>query len=207
MREGRPAEVVQADVAASRGGPAPTRQQQVRLTPTAASFDPRLPFDAWQELGRKVGRHANATGWWLGDWLAFGRFKYGRRYRDAVAATGLDYQTLRNYAAVARRFEPSRRWAELSFQHHADVCGLPDEEQDRLLSLSASRGWSRNELRRHARSSSGRRGDVARVSVVALSVGVERTERWRSAAERVGCSFEEWAVRTLDEAASAHDQR
>jgi hypothetical protein len=181
-------------------------RQAVRLTPTAASFDPRLGFDAWQEIGRKVGSQANATRWWLGDWLAFGRFKYGRRYKNAIAVTGLDYQTLRNYATVARRFEPSRRRVEVSFQHHAEVCGLPDEEQDRLLALAASLGWSRNELRRHARSSSAESTPAARTGVLELSVDGERRQRWRRAAECAGCSFEEWAVRTLDEAASAYDQ-
>lgn len=181
-------------------------RQQVRLSPTAASFDPRLSFDAWQRIGRKVGSQANASCWWLGDWLAFGRFKYGRRYKEAIAATGLDYQTLRNYAAVARRFDPSRRRVEVSFQHHAEVASLPNDEQNRLLALAASLGWSRNELRRHIRPASAASTPAARSDVLELSVDVERRQRWRRAAERAGYSFEDWAVRSLDAAASAHDQ-
>jgi hypothetical protein len=72
---------------------------------------------------------------------------YGRRYKEAVAATGLDYQTLRNYAVVARRFELSRRPDNLPFQYHAEVGSLSDYEQDHWLDLGAAgRHWSRNEL-------------------------------------------------------------
>ena len=41
----------------------------------------------------------------------------------------LDYQTLRNYAWVARRFAMSRRRDTLSFGHHAEVPALPEPEQ------------------------------------------------------------------------------
>src|SRR3954451_21175465 len=98
-----------------------------------------------------MSTYASASAWWLGDWLIFGRMKYARRYKDAVAATGLDYLTLRNYAVVARRFEASRRRQTLSFQHHADLCAMSDEEQDRWLDLAAAGGWTRTELRRRVR--------------------------------------------------------
>jgi hypothetical protein len=79
-------------------------------------------------LGAKIGTYSNATAWWLGDWLLYGKMKYGRRYKAAIEVTGLDYQTLRNYAVVARRFDPARRRSELSFQHHAEVCAMADDE-------------------------------------------------------------------------------
>jgi hypothetical protein len=47
---------------------------------------------------------------------------------DHIVATGLDYQTLRNYAAVARRFELSRRRDNLSFHHHAELCALSESQ-------------------------------------------------------------------------------
>src|SRR3954447_1471315 len=78
-------------------------------TATGLSFDALLPFRAWSAIGARIARHSSATTWWLGDWLIYGQAKYGRHYKEAIAATGLDYQTLRNYAMVARRFEMSRR--------------------------------------------------------------------------------------------------
>src|SRR3954454_18830161 len=54
----------------------------VRSTRTGARFDPLLPFETWKALGGRLGLYSNATAWWLGDWLAFGRMKYGRGYKD-----------------------------------------------------------------------------------------------------------------------------
>jgi hypothetical protein len=117
------------------------RRPPVRSTVTGARFDPRLAFDDWKGFGTRLGTYANASAWWLGDWLTFGRDKYGRRYKEGVAATGLEYQTLRNYTAVARRFEPARRRRELTFQHHAEVSALSDAEQDEWLARAFAGGW------------------------------------------------------------------
>jgi hypothetical protein len=170
------------------------------LSPNAARFDPLLPFNAWRDIGAKIGRHSNATSWWLGDWLAFGEYKYGRRYKLAIGATGLDYQTLRNYTTVARRFDPSRRRNDVSFQHHAEVCSLPDQQQDVLLGLAAAHGWSRNELRRRMRAML--EPSTVPECTIRLPVEVERARRWREAAELSGSTFEPWAVHVLDEASN-----
>lgn len=185
-------------------GPAPAspaRRRGVRSTTTGVRFDPLLPFETWKELGGRLGLYANATSWWLGDWLAFGQMKYGRRYKEAIAATGLDYQTLRNYAVVSRRFTLCRRRDDLTFQHHADLCALPDEDQDRWLDRASGGHWSRNELRRRLRAADGH--GVVADEIFRLAVAQAQAERWREAAQRTQCRFEAWAVRVLDDAASA----
>jgi hypothetical protein len=181
--------------------PLPRGRRPVRSTTTAARFDPLLPFETWMELGAKLGTYANATGWCLGDWLTFGRMKYGRRYKEAIAATGLDYQTLRNYAVVARRFEPARRRDDLTFQHHAEVCALRDELQDEWLDRAAAGRWSRNELRRRMRAPYD--GRPAADEIWRLAVQRGRAQRWREAARRSQCGCDEWIVRVLDDAANA----
>jgi hypothetical protein len=128
------------------GRPGYPEVRTVKPSRTSIGFDPLLPFETWKELGPRIATYATASAWWLGDWLTFGRMKYGRRYKEAIAATGLDYQTLRNYAVVARRFTPSRRRDTLSFQHHAEVCALSDDDQELWLDLAALRGWSKREL-------------------------------------------------------------
>jgi hypothetical protein len=178
---------------------APRRRAGVRSTATGAQFDPLLEFDAWMQMGTRLGVYTSATAWWLGDWLTFGRVKYGRRYKDALAATGLDYQTLRNYAVVARRFVPARRRADLTFQHHAVVCSLPDAEQDQWLDRAAAGGWSRNELRRQLRAALAEPG--AEDEIVRLAVPHERAALWRKAAERRHCAYERWILDVLDAAA------
>jgi hypothetical protein len=168
----------------------------MKASPTSMRFDALLPFESWTLLGSRIGVHANASSWWLGDWLLFGRMKYGRRYKEAVERTGLDYQTLRNYAVVARRFDPSRRREDLTFQHHAEVTSLSDDEQDSWLARAADGGWSKQELRRRISAS---RGSASAVTL-RIAVDAEREQRWRSAADRSRCSLELWISRVVDEA-------
>ena len=99
------------------------------------------------------GRIADSSAWCLGDWLIYGQHLYADRYRHAVAMAGLDYQTLRNYAWIARKFEPARRRAGLAFQHHVEVAALPPQVQDHWLDLAENFRWSRNELRKQIRDS------------------------------------------------------
>jgi hypothetical protein len=175
----------------------------VRSTQTGMQFDPLLHFDVWKAVGARISTYASASAWWLGDWLAFGQMKYGRHYRDAIALTGLEYQTLRNYAVVARRFPMSRRRDDLSFQHHAEVCALSDEQQAFWLDLSAEHHWSKNELRRRKRAAlpSTRLGPGH--IVVRLNIEPERERRWRVAAERCHRGLDAWVTHVADEAANA----
>jgi hypothetical protein len=188
-----------ADVPPSRATRARTRE--IRSTRTGMTCDPLLPFETWRALGAKLGTYVNASAWWLGDWLVFGQAKYGRRYKDAIAATGLDYQTLRNYAVVSRRFPMSRRRDSLSFQHHADLCALPDDEQDLWLDRAMTQRWSRNELRRNVRAAARPDKPFGRAGQLIVALDPERERRWRDAAQRSRCELEDWVVRALDEAA------
>lgn len=117
-----------------------------------------LPKDlserSWEQIGAGLRELTNSSAWWLADWLIFGEAAYGwRRYREAIERTGLDYQTLRNYAWVARRFEQHRRRDSLSFAHHAEVTRLSPPEQDYWLRKAEQQKWSRNELRKAVRAS------------------------------------------------------
>jgi hypothetical protein len=107
-----------------------------------------LPLDAWCRIGVQLSALVEASSWWIGDWLVYGERNYPLRYRRAMDETSLDYQTLRNYAWIARKFEPRRRRIGLSFQHHVEVAALPTNEQDHWLDFAERFGWSRNELRR-----------------------------------------------------------
>lgn len=169
---------------------------------TGMRFDPLMPIDAWKALGARIAVYSDATSWWLGDWLAYGQMKYGRRYKEGIAATGLEYQTLRNYAVVARRFELSRRRDNLSFQHHAEVCALTNDEQTFWLDRAEESGWSKNELRRRLRLAlngpiEARRPD----GVIRFTVEPQRELRWREAASERDLALKTWMVEVLDEAA------
>ena len=104
-------------------------------------------------IGQQLSQVAAPSAWSLGDWLIYGETFYNGRYHDAIEQTSLDYQTLRNYAWVARRFQLSRRRDGLSFGHHAEVASLPEPEQDFWLRKAEEFGWSRNQMRRVVRAS------------------------------------------------------
>lgn len=169
---------------------------------TALRFPRPVSFDSWQRLGRQISLISNASAWWLADWLAYGQSQYGRRYRQALVLTGLDYQTLRNYVWVAVRVPPSRRRDTLTFQHHAEVASLPGNDQERWLAEAEEGRWSRNELRRRLRVH--RRGAVASDGgpvVLRISVDAERERRWKAAAELDDHALDDWLAGVADQAA------
>lgn len=167
---------------------------------TALTLAPGLPLAQWRHIGRQIFVVTDSSAWWLGDWLIYGRKEYPDRYRKAVADTGLDYQTLRNYAWVAGKFEPAQRHAQLSFQHHAEVAGCPSGERESWLTRAEQGGWSRNELRRRIRTRRASGGGSLDPQV-RLDLPSDRRGRWERAAAAAGLDLLEWIVRMLDEAA------
>jgi hypothetical protein len=176
-----------------------------RSTPTALNLRNGIPFDDWLDVGRRISLIASASGWWLGDWLVYGQRTYRERYRAALEATPLDYQTLRNYAWVARRFEQSRRRDGLSFQHHAEVASMAEADQDIWLQRAERLGWSRNELRR--RLAAARRRELSagaeETIVVRMQVPALRERRWREAASAANLELGDWLASAADDAARA----
>lgn len=170
---------------------------------TSLSLPPGLSITEWRHLGRQMFVISDSSAWWLGDWLIYGETYYPDRYKRAVLETSLDYQTLRNYAWVARKFTLSRRRDKLSFQHHAEVAGLPEGEQDIWLTRAEQGGWSRNELRRRIKSGRHEAGSVEKGSLIKMNILSERKERWQRAAESVERDLLDWIVETLDAAALA----
>lgn len=168
-----------------------------------------LSFADWASAGRKLARIADATSWCLGDWLAHGQTRFRGRYQRAAEEVGLNTQTLRNYAWLARKFSHERRRPALSLQHHAEVAPLPVPEQDRWLSLAEEGSWSRNELRRRVRAASRNAPaeqpatDSAAQSgyLPRLPVTEEELARWHSAAEQRATDLNTWVVQTLNAAA------
>jgi hypothetical protein len=168
---------------------------------TALRLPSGLEMTDWVSLGRQLFVVADSSAWWLGDWLIYGESHFPDRYELMIAETSLDYQTLRNYAWVARKYPAGQRHERLSFQHHAEVASLPDPERGSWLDRAESGRWSRNELRRRLREDRAVRraaGDV----LFSLNVLRERQERWQLAAQSAQLQLDEWIVQILDRAAS-----
>lgn len=162
-----------------------------------------LALPDWTSIGQQIVTISDSSGWWLGDWLIYGQESYPDRYRRAMEQTGLDYQTLRNYAWVTRRFIPSRRRMALSFQHHMEVAALPECDQDHWLDFAEKMEWSRNELRKQCRASSERpsRPEEAPEAKIQIQADQSRMTRWQNAAEREKSSLAVWITSVLDKAA------
>jgi hypothetical protein len=168
-----------------------------------------MPFGSWLILGRQLSSVLHSSAWSLGDWMNYGEATYSGRYRDAVEQTSLDYQTLRNYAWVARRFAHARRHPSLTFGHHAEVASQPKPEQDYWLRKAEDLGWSRNQLRREVRVSLGERATTSseargrRGVQIELSLTPRQLELCELAARRAGIAIEEWAMGVLEQVARA----
>jgi hypothetical protein len=161
-----------------------------------------LPLEEWREIGERLLVLWDASAWWHGDWLVYGEGRYPDRYRRAVEDSGLDYQTLRNYAWIARKFPPTRRRAALSLQHHAEVAALPAEQQEYWLDLAEKGRWPTSRLRRHVQDNR-RCGSEAPIPEATLSLRIDsdRQRRWQDAAELEGRRLSEWIAEALDGAA------
>lgn len=179
-------------------GPATTAV--VRTSSVGMTFNARITAEQWAQIGPLILRRADSSSWWLGDWVIYGERNFGSRYDGAIAATGLEYKTLRNYVVVARRFDVSRRRDTVSFGHHAELCALDDDEQDRLLDLACEQRWSRAELRRQVRADQAR-ASMARLPALRVPLDTARIELWRRAASASGRDLQAWVIAALDAAA------
>jgi hypothetical protein len=188
-------------------GPA-EEHEQIMITRVGLRIPANLRYEDWERAGEKLVRIADTSAWCLGDWLTHGQAMYRDRYRQAVARAGLDYQTLRNYAWVSRKFSPQRRHEGLSFQHHAEVASLPTDQQDLWLQRAEDRAWSRNELRRCRHELAGSAAGPGTGAVMPrMAVPSVELQHWREAAAVTSCSLQSWLITTLNEAATValHD--
>ncbi|MEV7185707.1 LmbU family transcriptional regulator [Kitasatospora sp. NPDC093102] len=180
----------------------------------------RMAFEKWVGIGSYLSNIMSGSAWCMGDWLVYGEATFNGRYHDAIELTSLDYQTLRNYAWVARCFPMSRRRDRLSFTHHAEVAALAEPEQDFWLLKAEEQAWSAKRLRREVRASllergadNDRNGAREADSAVAsscrdtvslmVSVPADLLEFCQATASRLGLNVEAWVARILLEAAEA----
>jgi hypothetical protein len=101
----------------------------------------------WVRAGKRLGAMTRCSQWWLGDWVRYGTGRWGEKYKEAARISGYDIKTLRNIAYVAEQIEVSRRRDDLTWSHHAEVCGLEPEEQDKWLEVAAAQRMSVADLR------------------------------------------------------------
>jgi hypothetical protein len=120
-----------------------------QISPVGIEFRADLDFDTWNTLGEKLVPVGRAIGFIIGDWINYGNGRYGQMYEEALAKTGLTYQTLANYAYVARRVQFSCRQENLGFEHHAVVAKLKSpDDQKHWLEMAGTHDLSVRRLRK-----------------------------------------------------------
>lgn len=120
------------------------------FTPTYLKLPDDLSYDHWERIGRQLQLANLAVQWWIGDWLVYGEHRWRQKYAQAVQQFGKAEQTLMNYHFVAKSISPSRRREEVDFSTHAEVAGLEEEDQERILAKAAKEGTTRKQVRREA---------------------------------------------------------
>ncbi|MEI7912311.1 MAG: hypothetical protein WCK77_21980 [Verrucomicrobiota bacterium] len=160
-------------------------------------FHGDLSFEEWGALGEKLGDADRSIGFMIGDWINYAEQKWSEKYNDAIACTGLEYQTLANYAYVARKVQFSSREENLTFKHHLAVAKLKDaEEQKHWLDQAVRHDLSVERLRKSL--NFGRiateeevQGDPADRGYVTYLALLNRIRRWW-ARETGKAPVEEW---------------
>lgn len=128
-------------------GHIPGSMRKLSVTPVSWTPSKELDVAAWLRVGHRLGVITRCSQWWLGDWIRYGTARWGEKYKEAARITGYDVHTLRNIAYVAGQIEASRRRDDLTWSHHAEVCALPPEEQDKWLDLASEQRMSVADLR------------------------------------------------------------
>ncbi len=119
------------------------------ITPTGINFHEELNFEEWDALGQKLAPIGKSIGFIIGDWINYGETAYGDKYKEALASTGIAYQTLANYSYVARKVEFSLRKENLDWYQHATVAKLKTpEEKQHWLEMAEKHNLSVRRLRK-----------------------------------------------------------
>lgn len=182
--------------AASLGG------RSVRMTSTAAILAGDLTFGEWIGVGQRLQRLNEAAAWWLGDWLVYGEWCYGAKYRTAVAQLGLSYDRLRDYAYVAGNVPRAIRRADLGFYHHRLVAKLDPDLQREWLRRAAEAKWTKRQLEQAIAGSVPHPVGSAERRYVRLPIDGARLGEWERAAGVETGDLQRWMIETLDRAAA-----
>lgn len=118
--------------------------KRATMTPVGLVLPDDLTDDELVDIGEMLRGMENSIQWLLGDWLNRAERVWGRVYRDVP---DYSYQTLRDYAYVARNVELSIRNRQLSFAHHRLVAALPPEYQKQWLDYAAEENMSVGQMR------------------------------------------------------------
>jgi hypothetical protein len=135
--------------------------------------------EQWIALWPRLQEVESAVNWMIGDWLNFGRRKYGEKYVAALEFTDWQYQRLLNAAYICAHVPPSIRRPGLDYTHHAVVAPLPEDDQVHYLDQAEQGKWTVSQLRVAVRRSQAiHKRSNAKVVGFVPSAWVAEFKRW-----------------------------
>lgn len=146
----------------------------------------------WRAAGAAITLVGEAYQWLVGDWLVIGEHRWGRSYQEAAAALELEYNTIKEWAWVARAVNLSVRTYKLPWSAHRLVASIESDDDKRAwLNAAVEQGWSVARLRQELQAAS--TGEIAarptateRYTMLALKLqaGLQKFVQQASADER-----------------------
>lgn len=167
------------------------------ISQTGIKFHEELSFEEWDLLGQKLAPLGKSIGFIIGDWINYGEARYGEMYEQALKRTGMAYNTLANFAYVARKIESSLRNENLDFTQHYVVAKLKtDDEKQHWLNMAEKHNLSIRRLRKSINfgrlaSEEEAQGDPADRGYVTYLALLNRIRRWW-ARETQKAPVDEW---------------
>lgn len=126
---------------------------RVTVSRLGATFPEDLEGKAWKAIWADLRNVEGSLNWIIGDWLNFGKRKFGEKYALALDITEWQRQRLYDAAYVCSQVPISLRNEKLDWSHHRVVAPLGEEEQGKLLQEAQEKDWTVSELRVYIRRS------------------------------------------------------
>ena len=104
-------------------------------------------FPEWLSTGRALANSKRNIDWLIGDWLNFGKVHFPEQIEMAIAELGEDPRRLKRIETTVAAFPPHKRDGALSFDHHAHVADMPQQEALPLLKAAHQANWTARQLR------------------------------------------------------------
>jgi len=118
------------------------------FAPTELQINPSLSQTEFCRLGKTLSSVDQASDLWACDYALAGRKRWGDEgLKLAAAATRLSVGYLKVSARIAERFDPARRFPNLTREHYRGLCCFPVNFTDEWLPTIVEKGFGARTLR------------------------------------------------------------
>jgi len=118
------------------------------FSPTELQINPSLSQNEFSRLGKALASVDQASDLWSCDFALAGQKRWGDEgLRLAAAATRLSVGYLKVSARIAERFDPARRFPNLTREHYRGLCCFPVNFTDSWLPTVVEKGFGARTLR------------------------------------------------------------